>query len=188
MRVDPRECAGQRPERKGKVERAIRYLRERFLAGREITGIAQDNTQLARFIAEVAHVRPHPVLAPRTVGEVLGDEHARLLTLVDPLPDIDRVEPIGADRQAFIRFDTNRYSVPTDHAEHALTLVADDVTVRVLDGAACIAQHSRSYGKRQVIETPAHRTAVITERRAAADLKGRDRLRAVAPHFGAVLD
>lgn len=188
MRVSPRLCAVRRPEHKGKVERAIRYLRERFLAGREITGIAQGNTQLARFIAEVAHVRPHPVLAPRTVGEVLGDEHARLLALVDPLPDTDRVEPIGADRQAFIRFDTNRYSVPTDHAEHPLTLVADDVTVRVLDGAACIAQHSRSYGKRQVIETPAHRTALITERRAAADLKGRDRLRAVAPHFGALLE
>jgi len=39
------------------------------------------------------------------------------------------------DSQAFVRFDTNRYSVPTDHADRALTLVADDVTVRVLDGA-----------------------------------------------------
>ena len=101
-------CAVQRPEHKGKVERAIRYLRERFLAGREITGIAQGNAQLARFIAEIAHVRPHPVLGPRTVGEVLGDERARLLPLVNPLPDTDRVEPIDADRQAFIRFDTNQ--------------------------------------------------------------------------------
>jgi transposase len=188
MRVSPRLCAVRRPEHKGKVERAIRYLRDRFLAGREITGVAEGNTQLARFIAEIAHVRPHPDLGPRSVGEVLADEHARLLALVDPLPDTDRVEPIGADRQAFIRFDTNRYSVPTDHADRALTLVADDVSVRVLDGATCIAQHARSYGRRQVIETPAHRTALVTERRAAADLKGRDRLRAVAPAFGALLE
>jgi hypothetical protein len=57
-----------------------------------------------------------------------------------------------------------------------------------LDGAKCIAQHQRVYGKRQVIELPAHRAALVTERRAAADLKGRDRLRAVAPDFGALLE
>jgi len=188
MRVQPRLCAVRRPEHKGKVERAIRYLRDRFLAGRTISGIEEGNTQLARFIAEIAHPRAHPVLAPKTVMEVLTDERPRLLALVDPLPDTDRVEPIGADRQAFIRFDTNRYSVPTDHAERALTLVADDLTVRVLDGATCIAQHRRVYGKRQVIEVPAHRAVLLSERRAAADLKGRDRLRAVAPDFGALLE
>jgi transposase len=188
MRVSPRLCAVRRPEHKGKVERAIRYVRDRFLAGREIVGIAEGNTQLARFVAEIAHARPHPVLAPKTVAEMLDSERPRLLALVDPLPDTARVEPIGADRQAFIRFDTNRYSVPTDHCERALTLVADDLTVRVLDGARCIAQHERVYGKRQVIELPAHRAALVTERRAAADLKGRDRLRAVAPNFGALLE
>jgi transposase len=188
MRVSPRLCAVRKPEQKGKVERAIRYLRDRFLAGRTITGIAEGNAQLARFIADTAHVRPHPVLAPRTVGQMLNDERPRLLALVDPLPDTDRVEPIEADRQAFIRFDTNRYSVPTDRAERSLTLVADDVAVRVLDGATCIAQHARTYGKRQVIEVPAHRAALLAERHAAADLKGRDRLRAVAPDFGALLE
>lgn len=188
MRVSPRLCAVERPEHKGKVERAIRYLRERFLAGREISGIAEGNAQLARFIDEIAHARPHPVQAPRTVAQVLADERARLLALVDPLPDTDRVEPIGADRQAFIRFETNRYSVPTERAERALTLVVDDVKVRVLDGASCIAQHARTYGKRQIIEDPAHRAGLVMERRAAADLKGRDRLRAVAPDFGVLLE
>ena len=38
----------------------------------------------------------------------------RLLALPEPLPDTDRVEPVGADSQAFVRFDTNRYSVPPD--------------------------------------------------------------------------
>jgi hypothetical protein len=67
------------------------------------------------------------------VEEVFGDEHARLLVLVDPLLDTDRVEPIGTDRQAFIRFDTNRYSVQTDHArlaDHALSVGYSTVTGR----------------------------------------------------------
>jgi len=128
------------------------------------------------------------VLAPRTVADVLADERHRLLALPEPLPDTDRVEPVTADSQAFVRFDTNRYSVPTDHAERSLTLVADDVTVRVLDGATCIALHQRAYGKRLVLELPEHRAALVAERRAARDLKGRDRLRAVAPDFGALLE
>jgi hypothetical protein len=186
--VQPRLCAVARPQHKGKVERAIRYLRDRFLAGRTIASVADGNVQLRRFIAQVAHARPHPVLAPRTVGEVLADERQRLLGLPDPLPETDFVAPAGVDRQAFVRFDRNRYSVPSTHADRALTLVADDVSVRVLDGATCIARHERDYGKRQVLELPAHRAALVAERRAAADLKGRDRLRAVAPDFGVLLE
>jgi transposase len=187
MRVEPRLCAVARPEHKGRVERAIRYLRDRFLGGRTITGLAEGNAQLLRFLAEIAQPRPHPVLAPRTVADVLAEERHRLLALPEPLPDTDRVEPAGADSQAFIRFDTNRYSVPTNSADRALTLVADDLAVRVLDGATCIAHHQRDYGKRQVIELSEHRASLVAERRAARDLKGRDRLRAIAPAFGELL-
>jgi hypothetical protein len=177
-----------RPEHKGRVERAVRYLRDRFLGGRTIVGVPEGNLQLGRFIAEIAHARPHPVLAPRTVGEVFADERARLLPLPNPLPVTDLVQPVAVDRQAFVRFDTNRYSVPPDYAERTLTLVADDVALRVLDGAVAVAHHERSYGKRQVLEQPAHRAELIEQRRAAQDLKGRDRLRAVAPDFAVLLE
>jgi transposase len=188
MRVQPRLCAVARPQHKGKVERAIRYLRDRFLAGRTITAVAEGNTLLTRFVAEVAHQRPHPVLPKCTVGDVFVEERGRLLALPEPLPDTDFVGPAAVDRQAFVRFDGNRYSVPTKLAERALTLVVDDREVRVLDGATCVARHERCYGKRQVIETAAHRAELVAARRAAGDLKGRDRLRAVAPRFGALLE
>lgn len=188
MRAQPRLCAVRKANQKGKVERSIRYLRDRFLAGRVVNGISDGNAQLERFIAEIAHARPHPVLAPRTVADVLSDERPRLLVLRDPEPDTDLVVPADVDRQAFVRLDVNRYSVPSKYAEHTLTLVADDVQVRILDGAAVVAHHERSYGKRQVIEQHAHRAELIVERRAARDLKGRDRLRAVAPDFSVLLE
>jgi hypothetical protein len=78
--------------------------------------------------------------------------------------------------------------VPETYAERTLTLVADDQAIRLLDGATCVARHPRSYAKRQVIEEPAHRAELIAERRAARDLKGRDRLRAVAPDFATLLE
>ena len=188
LRVQPRLCAVRRPQHKGKVERAIRYLRERFLAGRTITSAADGNRALARFIADIAHARPHPVLAPRTVGEVLADEAERLLPLPDPLPEVDMVTPVTACRQAFVRLDTNRYSVPSRLAESTLTLVADDVTIRVSDGQNEVARHLRSYGRRQVIELPEHRAELVRERKAARELKGRDRLRHVAPEFAVLLE
>lgn len=188
MRVEPRLCAVARPEHKGKVERAIRYLRDRFLAGRTILGVDDGNRALRRFIAEIADARPHPRLAPSTVAAVFADERPRLLALPDPLPDTDRVEPAPIDSQAFARFDTNRYSVPTPLAHKTLTLVTSDKAVRVLDGQICIADHPRSWGKRQLVERPEHRAPLVAERKAARDLKGRDRLRAVAPDIDRLLE
>jgi len=188
MRVEPKLCAVRKPRQKGKVERAIRYLRDRFLAGRTITGIDEGNRLLARFIDEIAHVRPHPTIAQRTVGEVFSDERARLLPLPTPLPETARVEPIQVDSQAFVRLDTNRYSVASEYASRIVTLVADDRTVRIVDGSTIVAEHVRSWSRRQIFEKPEHRAALLTERRAARDLKGRDRLRAVVPAFDRIVE
>jgi hypothetical protein len=188
MRVEPKLCAVRKPRQKGKVERAIRYLRDRFLAGRTITGINEGNRLLARFIEEIAHVRPHPTIAQRTVGEVFSDERARLLPLPTPLPETARVEPIQVDSQAFVRLDTNRYSVASEYASRVVTLVADDRTVRIVDGSTVVAEHVRSWSRRQIFEKPEHRAALLTERRAARDLKGRDRLRAVVPAFDRIVE
>lgn len=188
MRVEPKLCAVRKPRQKGKVERAIRYLRDRFLAGRTITGIEQGNRLLAQFIVEIAHVRPHPTIAQRTVGEVLAAERTRLLALPEPLPETARVEPIKADSQAFIQLDTNRYSVPSDYASRVVTLVADDRTIRLVDGDAVVAEHTRSWSRRQIFEQPEHRATLVAERRAARDLKGRDRIRAVVPEFDRIVE
>ena len=188
MRAQPRLCGVRQPQHKGRVERAIRYLRDRFLAGRTILSVDDGNQQLQQFIADIAHPRPHPVLAPRTVADVFAEERTRLLPLPNPLPPTDQVVPVHVDTQAFVRFDTNRYSVPPQYAGRTLTLVADDVRLRILDGATEVASHPRGFGRRQIIENPEHRATLVRERRAAADLKGRDRILTVAPAFAAILD
>jgi transposase len=188
MRAQPRLCGVRQPQHKGRVERAIRYLRDRFLAGRTILSVADGNQQLQQFIAEVAHPRPHPVLAPRTVADVFAEERTRLLPLPNPLPSTDQLVPVHVDTQAFVRLDTNRYSVPPNYASRTLTLVADDVRLRILDGAIEIASHPRCFGRHQIIESPEHRAALVRERRAAADLKGRDRILTVAPAFVVILE
>mgnify|MGYP000432097829 CR=1 FL=1 len=131
-------------------------------------GINFNFHQLLRFLDQTASQRVHPVLGPRTVAQVLAEEQPRLLPLPYPLPQTDLLLATKADRQAFVRVDTNRYSVPVAYVDRPLTVRVDDKTVHVLCGDACIATHPRSYGKRQCLEQPAHRAAIVAQRRAAA--------------------
>lgn len=64
-----------------------------------------------------------------------------------------------------------------------LTLAADDVLVRVLDGATEVARHARSWKRRDVVEALEHREALLAEKRLARDARGRDRLRTIVPEI-----
>lgn len=181
--VQPRLCAIGKGNQKGRVERAVRYLRDRFLAGRSIASLEAGNRDLERFLRDIAMLRPHPVFRERTVAEVLAEEKPRLLQLPPIPPPTDLVRPVSADKTAFARFDTNLYSVPSRYAGTTLTLVASDTTVRFLDQDLEVARHERTYGRRRILETHEHREEILSEKRAARDLKGRDRLRAVCPQI-----
>jgi hypothetical protein len=185
-RVQPRVCAVRKANQKGKVERAIRYLRERFLEGRTVRDVEQGNRELGAFLEEVAHARPHPVQPGRTVAECLAQERQRLLPLPSVPAATDRVEPVAVDSTAFIRFDTNSYSVPARYAHSPLTLVADDRTVRLLEDAQEVARHARCWGRRQVLELPEHRESLLALKRQASQSKGQDRLRLALPGVDAL--
>jgi transposase len=186
--VRPALCAPRRPQDKGKVERAIRYLKERFFAARSIHSIEQGNAQLTEFLTSVAALRPHPRWPDRSVADVFEDERSRLLALPDVLPETETVLPVEVDKTASVHIDTNHYLVPTRYARRTLSLSFDDRVVRVLDGATEVARHERCWGRSQSIESPAHRAPLVAEKRNARDLKGRDRLRAEIPRIAEMLE
>jgi transposase len=178
LRVQPRLCRPRRPTDKGGVERAVRYLRDRFFAARRIASIEDGNRQLVDFVREIANPRPHPRFRDRTVAEVFAEEKERLLTLPEYLPETDLVVPATVDTTAFVRFGTNLYSVPWRYARtrDVLTLVARDVEVRLLDGSDVVARHARCWAKHQRIEDPEHRRELVEQKRRASGAKVRDRL------------
>lgn len=184
MFVQPRVCAVRKANQKGRVERAIRYVRDRFLAAREISGIDHGNREFGEFMHGTALDRPHPTIPNRTVRDCFDQERAVLLAPPAVLPPTDLVAPCRVDKTAFIRFDLNAYSVPPAHVLDTLTLAADDRRLRILDAAGnAIAEHDRSWGRRQTIELAAHREAIVAQKRGARESKGRDRLRVVAPRI-----
>jgi transposase len=188
LHVEPRLCAVRKPEHKGGVERAIRYLKERFFAARPIPSVERGNAELTRFLAEVAMQRRHPVDHQITVGQAFEREKERLLSLPEVMPPGEQVLPAVADKTATVRFDGNRYSVPPAAARKTVTLAATDTTVRVLDGEAEVARHSRSWGRNQSVEDPAHRAAILAAKPGAREGAGRDRLRASVPRIDILLE
>ena len=187
LHVQPALCRPRQPQEKGKVERAIRYLKDRFFAARSFHSLEHGNTQLTQFLSTIAHERPHPRWPERRVIDVFNEERPHLLALPDPLPQTDRVTPVAVDKQAFVKLDTNHYSVPSTYARRTLTLVVNEKTVRLLDGDQQVACHPRSWARHQSFELAEHRAAILEEKRRARDIKGRDRLHAELPEIDSLI-
>jgi transposase len=180
-RFEPRPVAVARGNEKGRVERAIRYVRDNFFAARTWRDVEDLNAQAEAWCLGPAGDRPCPEDRSLSVREAFEQERPRLLSLPDnPYPTDERVE-VKIGKTPYARFDGNDYSVPHTHVRRVLTLVADPATVRVLDGSEVIARHGRSYDKAQQIEDPAHIEALTERKRQARHHRGQDRLAMAAP-------
>lgn len=187
LHVQPRLCTPRRANEKGKVERAIRFVRERALVDYVFAGIDDGNERLLRFCTGVALDRPHPSLPGRSVRDCLDEERPRLLRLEEP-PPTDEQRSVVVDKTAFIRFDNNDYSVPHNLVGKTLTLIASDKEVRLVDVAEQVAVHRRCFGRRQTIENPSHRRALVDMKRRAKEGARRDELSQRVPAFRLVLE
>jgi transposase len=177
----PRPCAVAAAWEKGRVERAIRYLRDAFFAARTFRDVADLNTQFAQWRDTVAHARRVPGDPTRTVAEALVEEQGRLLPLpTHPFPTA-LVRGVTSGKSPYLRFDRNWYSIPHTLVRVPLTLVAEAETVRVLHGTTEVAAHRRSYDAEETMEAPAHLAGLVAAKRQAAGLTRRDRLRQAVP-------
>ena len=80
-----------------------------------------------------------------------------------------------------MHFDLNDYFIPPEAVGRSLTLVASDTDIRILDGAAEIARHHRSYDRQQSILDPAHEQALLRTKRKALHQTRAGRLALAVP-------
>ena len=178
----PRPCAVARGNEKGRVERQIRFLRDRFFAARSFRDVEDLNAQFLRWRTDWAHARPCPGDPDQTVAQALEQERPRLLPLPEHPFECQRVLAKTSGKTPYLRFDRNDYSIPPEFVRKPLTLVATHDHVRILDGATRVAHHTRCYDRGQTIEDPRHIEALVAFKRAARAPTGRDRLLRQLPH------
>jgi transposase len=115
--VDVQVCPPHRPQRKGVVEAAVKFITRRWWRTADVTSMAVAQQSLDAFLRTVSDDRPR---GDSTVGQVGRCER---LAALPPLafPAVITVERV-ASRSALVAFDGNRYSVPPGYAGRKLTL------------------------------------------------------------------
>jgi len=178
---EPRPTAPARGNEKGRVERAIRYIRTAFFAGRTIRDVDHLNAQAKAWCEAEAAGRRCPADTTLTVAAAFAQERERLLPLPpDGFPTDERLE-VQVGKTPYVRFDLNDYSVPHDRVRRTLTVLASLETVRIFDHQELVATHPRTFSRSEQIEDPEHVHALVETKRNARHSRGLDRLHHAVP-------
>jgi transposase len=144
----PRACHVAAGWEKGKVERAIGYLRTAFWPLRTFTDLADVNHQARQWTSQIANQRKH-----RETGQT--PEERFQPAALRPLPTLhdDYRDTAGAlvHKDTRLSFDGNRYCVPPRYAGQQLVIKADAYCVTIYDNAREVTAYPRCYGRNQII-------------------------------------
>jgi transposase len=187
-RFEPRPVAPARGNEKGRVERSIRYIRDSFFAGRQFTDLDDLNAQARAWCLGMAADRRWVQDSTLSVRQAFEAEGAKLLALPSNEFALGERVAVTVDKTPYIRFDLNDYSVPHTHVRRTLAVLADEHTVRILDGAIELARHDRCWDRGQQIEIPAHVQRLVEHKRAARAHRACDRLAQAAPAAATLLE
>ena len=136
--VKPLATPAYSPWAKGKVERPIRYVRERFWRGYTFTGLAQLNRDVQQWLLTTAYQRIHGTTREK-VAERFERERPSL-GMLPPVP-FDTAEkiwrPVHKDCQ--LSFDGNRYVVPHECVGTKVLLKIKDGVLRVFKDDTMVA-------------------------------------------------
>jgi hypothetical protein len=177
-----------RGNEKGRVERAIRYVRDSFFDARAFTDLADLNAQARSWATTTAADRRWPEDSSLSVRQAFEAEQARLLALPQREFDLGERVAVTVGKTPYVRFDLNDYSVPHTQVRRTLTVLADEQWVRILDGAIELARHARCWDRGRQIEDDAHVQRLVDHKRAARAHRACDRLAQAAPASTTLLE
>lgn len=163
-RFAARACNARSGNEKGRVERPIGFVRDRFWTGRRCASLLDLNQQATEWRDSYANNRVHDVtgMVPSLVFENV-ERHA-LKPLVQTPFDTDEVLTTTITKMFRVRFDRNTYSVPPNLVGQTVLVRANDEAVAVFLGPKQVARHRRQWGVGIDEESETHREAVVRVR------------------------
>ena len=154
-------CNVNRGNEKGRVERPIGFVRERFWPGRRFADLMDLNIQAMHWRDDFANNRVHEVTGKVPALVFLHTEKMTLNPLPETAFDTDQVEGQTVTKSFRVRFDRNTYSVPPRLLCQPVVVRADDDWVNVWLGTNPVARHQRCWAVGEDIEAPEHREAAL---------------------------
>jgi transposase len=141
---------------KGRVERAIRTLRETFFNTMERYSSSKALNHALHEWVDNKNNTLHRA-TERKPAELLQEEKLRPLPEI-PWNNVSIHPPEKTTKTAMMIFDTNAYSVPDYLVGKSLSIHATPETVLIYDGAKRVASHPRSFDRGRRIINPLHRS------------------------------
>ncbi|HSQ08025.1 MAG TPA: IS21 family transposase, partial [Chromatiaceae bacterium] len=155
-------CNVAKGNEKGRVERAVGYVKGNFLNGQELPAFAALNPAVRLWLETVANVRLHRETQRRPV-DLWAEERAHLQPVNPRRFDVAQVLAVRADRQFRVTFETNRYSVPARFAGAQLTLKAYPEHLCLYHDQDLIARHVRCWERHCDVADPDHAKALVAQ-------------------------
>jgi transposase len=155
---------------KGKVEGLVGYSRRHFMVP---LPVATDFDAFNAQLLDGCIKRQRAVLRGHadTIAQRLVHDRAALMPLPVVPYDASHKQACRVSSQSLVRYRTNDYSVPTQHAHQAVLVkgTVDWVDIYPVGKTERIAHHRRSYGKADFVVDPLHYLALLEMKPRALD-------------------
>lgn len=161
-------CRVRRANEKGHVERLVGFARRNYLVPvPNVASLAELNEKLLLACKEDLGRS----LRGKPEGKLARLEAERPAFLEMPAQEFEarRIVSATANTLSLVRFDNNDYSVPTEFAHQALTLIASVDEVKIVRGPRLAAIHKRIWEKERVCFDPVHYLALLERKPGAID-------------------
>lgn len=145
----PKACPPYSPWVKGKVERPMDFVRERFWRGYQFTTLERLNRDAINWL-EGANRRRHA-----THGQLIDDRWRQEIPVLIPLPSTEYDTSIKIVRKVYkdcqISYNTNRYLVPHQMVGRKVMLKIKHGLIRIYDDQVLLASYKEAEGSNQVV-------------------------------------
>jgi transposase len=154
----PRTHRIYRPRTKGKVERAIHYLKDNFLTGRCFEDLTDLNAQNQHWLQHVANVRIHATTKERPVDLLPKEQLCPLAEVASYELAISALRKV--DAEGFVHFERSRYSVPPEHCGKTVTVHQKERRITIQCDQLIIAEHEMASRADSCVALPEHLQAL----------------------------
>ena len=165
---EPHFCRVRRPNEKGIVEGSVKYSRLNFMVPvPEFDDFAQLNCYLNQCCDSDMNRRLRG--KTNTKRELLQEDKVAGFTLPQAKFDPCKLVPTSSSNESLVRFDTNDYSVPIEHASKEVNLKGTVDYVRLFFGEKLIASHKRCWDREHQIFEPIHYLPLLLRKPGSLD-------------------
>jgi len=136
-------CPVRDPQKKGRVESNVKYIKNAFVPLRDFRTLTDANTQLKQWLMAEAGNRIHGTTRTQPLKRFADTEQLLLKTLPDVPPELAVWAQVKVHGDCHVQFEQCRYSAPYTLVHQTLWLRATDTSVRLYQAHELKAIHPR---------------------------------------------